>query len=297
MSMRRKAVHRFARALAALALLASAGAAAQNEPERTGGPYVPTPQIVVDQMLRLANVGANDYVMDLGSGDGVIVLTAAQQYKARGMGVDIDPELVKLANREAARLGIADRASFKVMDVFKADLSRASVVTLYLLPGMMINLRPKIYLELKPGTRVVSHDYHFDDWRPDDSVTFDVPEKEKINGMPRATIYLWIIPARIGGRWTVSVEGGGRYDVTWRQNYQAVDGRAQSAGRAVKVQDATLRGEQLEFTLAPGGARQQFRGRVNGDAMQGTADLGRGRTARWTAVRAATPDDRQGLIQ
>jgi len=274
--------------VAAWMLLAGATAAAQNEPERTGGPYVPTPQVVVDQMLRVANVGASDYVMDLGSGDGVIVLTAAQQYKARGMGVDIDPALVKFANQEAARLGIADRATFQVMDVYKADLSRASVVTLYLLPEMMINLRPKIYLELKPGTRVVSHDYHFDDWRPDDSVTFDVPEKEKINGTPRATVYLWIIPARIGGRWTVQVEGGERYDVTWRQSYQSVEATAQSAGGTLTVQDAVLRGEQLEFALTSRGARQRFTGRVNGDAMQGTVDLGRGKTARWTAGRAGS---------
>jgi hypothetical protein len=275
-------------AFAALLLCAASAAFAQSESERTGGPYVPTPQVVVDQMLRVANIGASDYVMDLGSGDGVIVLTAAQQYKARGMGVDIDPELVKLANAEAVRLGIADRATFQVMDVFKADLSRASVVTLYLLPGMMIDLRPKIFNELKPGTRVVAHDYHFGDWRPDDAVTFDVPEKEKINGAPRATVYLWIIPARIGGRWTVQVEGGETYDVTWRQNYQSVEATARSAGSTLKLRDAVLRGEQLEFALTSHGTRQLYTGRVNGDAMQGTVDLGRGKTARWTAVRAAS---------
>jgi hypothetical protein len=275
-------------AFAALLLCAASASYAQSEPERTGGPYVPTPQVVVDQMLRVASVGANDYVIDLGSGDGVIVLTAAQQYQARGMGVDIDPALVKFANQEAARLGIADRASFQVMDVFKADLSRASVVTLYLLPGMMIDLRPKIFNELKPGTRVVSHDYHFDDWRPDDSVTFDVPEKEKINGTPRATVYLWIVPARIGGRWTVQVEGGEKHDVTWRQSYQSVEASARSAGGTLRLQDAVLRGEQIEFALTSRGARQLYTGRVNGDAMQGTVDLGRGKTARWTAVRAAS---------
>src|SRR5689334_2879896 len=106
-----------------------------KEPERTGGPYVPTPQVVVDQMLRMANVEANDFVIDLGSGDGVIVLTAASRMKASGLGVEIDPELVKLANNEAKKLGVADRANFQVQDVFKADLSRATVVTLYLLPG------------------------------------------------------------------------------------------------------------------------------------------------------------------
>jgi hypothetical protein len=182
------------------------------------------------------------------------------------------------------------------MDVFKTDLSRASVVTLYLLPGMMINLRPKIYLELKPGTRVVSHDYHFDDWRPDDSISFDVPEKEKINGTARATVYLWIIPARIGGRWTVQVEGGEKYDVTWRQNYQVVEGGTQSGGRTLKLQEAALRGEQIEFTLVPRGSRQVYTGRVTGDAMQGTVDLGHGKTARWTAVRA-TSRDRNASVQ
>jgi len=169
--------------------------AQQKEPERTGGPYVPTPQVVVDQMLRMASVGANDYVIDLGSGDGIIVLTAATQFKARGFGVDIDPELVKLSNSEAKRRGVSDRASFQVQDVFKADLSQATVLTLYLLPSMMTNLQSKIFSELKPGTRVVSHDYHFgEEWQPDDYITFDVPEKEKVNGVPRATIYLWRVP-------------------------------------------------------------------------------------------------------
>jgi hypothetical protein len=174
------------------------------------------------------------------------------------------------------------------MDVFKADLSRASVVTLYLLPGMMINLRPKIYLELTPGTRVVSHDYHFDDWRPDNQITFDVPEKEKVNGVPRATLYLWIIPARIGGQWTLEVDGGGRYDVTWRQNYQVVSGTATVEGRTVRMQDAVLRGEHIEFALAADGPRRLFKGRVSGESMQGVVELGGGRTARWTAVRART---------
>jgi methylase of polypeptide subunit release factors len=143
-------------AIAALNIATWAGIAiAQQELERTGGPYVPTPQIVVDQMLRMANVGPQDFVIDLGSGDGVIVLTAAQQHKARGFGVDIDPALVRQSNAAAKKLGVDDRVSFQVQDVFKTDLSRASVITLYLLPSMMMNLRPKIFLEARPGTRVV----------------------------------------------------------------------------------------------------------------------------------------------
>src|SRR5688572_22135942 len=146
-------VYRLTQTLVLGLMLATSDAhTAQKELERTGGPYVPTPQVVVDEMLRVGKVGPRDYIVDLGSGDGVIVLTAARQYKARGLGVDIDPDLVSQSNAEAQRLGIADRASFQVQDVFKTDLSKASVITLYLLPAMMVNLRTKIYLEPRPGT-------------------------------------------------------------------------------------------------------------------------------------------------
>lgn len=263
-------------------LACSAHAQVTKEPDRTGGPYVPTPQVVVDQMLRFASVGANDYVMDLGSGDGVIVLTAASRLKASGLGVEIDPELVKLANNEAKKLGVADRASFQVLDVFKADLSRASVVTLYLLPAMMMNLREKIFNELKPGTRVVSHDYHFGDWTSNDQMTFDVPEKEKINGVPSATLYLWIIPEKVAGRWQVRMDGGETHDLTLRQNFNAVTGTP-LAGRAIS--DLALRGNDISFTVVQGQGRVIYRGRVNGDSMNGTVDLGGGKSARWEATR------------
>ena len=208
-------------ALGALPAARIAGAADDVDSKRTGGPYVPTPQVVVDEMLRMAKVGAGDFVIDLGSGDGILVLTAAQKHKARGFGVDIDPELVKLSNNEAKKRGIADRVSFQVQDVFKADIRNATVVTLYLLPGMMINLRPKIFGELKPGTRVVSHDYHFDEWLPDDQLTWDVPEKEAVNGIGQATVYLWIVPAKVTGRWRLRVaEPAAQYDLTLKQNYQ-----------------------------------------------------------------------------
>lgn len=256
-----------------------------KEPERTGGPYVPTPQVVVDQMLRFANVNADDFVMDLGSGDGVIVLTAAQRYKARGMGVDIDPELVKLANGEAKKLGIADRASFQVQDVFKTDLSHATVVTLYLLPGMMMNLRDKIFSELRPGTRVVSHDYHFGDWQSQDQMTFDVPEKEKINGVPSATLYLWIIPAKVAGRWQVKMEGGEAHELTLRQNFNGVSGSLMG-GRTIS--GLSLRGTDISFNVVQGQGRVTYRGHVNGDSMSGTVDLGGGKSARWDAVRVST---------
>ena len=258
------------------------------ELERTGGPYVPTPQVVVDEMLRMAGVGPNDFVVDLGSGDGVIVLTAATQFKARGFGVDIDPDLVKLSNDEAKRRGLADRVAFQVQDVFKADLSRATVLTLYLLPGMMSNLQAKVYTELKPGARVVSHDYHFGDWPDDNRFTFDVPEKEKVNGVPRATIYLWIVPARIAGKWQLRVDAtpGGQYDLDLKQKFQAFEGSALAGGRRTKVELPELRGETIRFALTAGPGRHVFSGRVNGDTIQGTVELATGKgTARWTATR------------
>jgi SAM-dependent methyltransferase len=274
----------------ALALPAALPAGAQQkEIERTGGPYVPTPQVVVDQMLRMASVGASDFVIDLGSGDGVIVLTAATQFKARGFGVDIDPELVKLSNAEAKRRGVADRVAFQVQDVFKADLSRATVLTLYLLPSMMTSLQSKVFNELKPGTRVVSHDYHFgDEWQPDDHITFDVPEKEKVNGVPRATIYLWRVPAKVAGKWRVKIDGPAstHYDLNIRQKFQTFEGAALAGGKSEKLELARLQGESIQFAINADAGRHVFRGRVAGDTMQGTVELGTGKgAARWSAKR------------
>jgi len=281
-------------ALAALPLARVAGAAEDIDSKRTGGPYVPTPQVVVDEMLRIGRVGAGDFVVDLGSGDGIIVLTAATRLKARGFGVDIDPELVSRSNAEAKRRGVADRASFHVQDVFKADIAKASVVTLYLLPGMMVNLRPKILADLKPGTRVVSHDYHFDDWTPDDQYTWDVPEKEKVNGIPRATVYLWIVPARVAGRWQLrlAAPGGSEYELNLRQNYQNFDGSVTGAGlKGARLTQSRLSGEEISFAFASGGDRHLFSGRVAGDSMGGTMQLAGGKgTGKWTATRVkATP--------
>jgi hypothetical protein len=276
-------------ALGALPLARLAGAA-DIELQRTGGPYVPTPQVVVDEMLRMAKVGSDDFVVDLGSGDGIIVLTAAQRLKARGFGVDIDPELVELSNGEAKKRGVADRAAFHVMDVFKADISKATVVTLYLLPGMMANLQPKIFGELRPGTRVVSHDYHFgDDWRPDDQYTWDVPEKEKVNGVPRATVYLWIIPAKVAGRWQLrlATPAAEQYDLTLKQSYQSLEGAVAGGGaKGVRLSQSRLQGEDISFAFPAGGDRHRFKGRVSGDTMEGTVELAGGKgAAKWTATR------------
>jgi len=276
-------------ALGALPLARLAGAAEDIDSKRTGGPYVPTPQVVVDEMLRMGKVGANDFVVDLGSGDGVIVLTAATQLKARGFGVEIDPELVKRSNAEAKKRGVGERASFQVQDVFKADIGRATVVTLYLLPGMMLDLRPKLLDELKPGTRVVSHDYHFGDWEPDDRYTWDVPEKEKINGVPRATVYLWIVPAKVSGQWRLNVAAPAneKYELSLRQNFQNISGTvARNDAKARALTEARLVGDEITIAFTVDGARHYFRGHVAGESMEGTAQLSGGRGAtKWSATR------------
>lgn len=278
------------RALLALAALSVVRFAAGTQNTRTGGPYVPTPQVVVDEMLRMAKVRAGDFVVDLGSGDGGIVLTAARRYKARGFGVDIDPELVKYSNGVARQLGVADLVEFRVQDLYHTDISMATVVTLYLLPQMMASLAPKMLRELKPGARVVSHDYHFGEWQPDARITLDVPEKESVRGIPSATVYLWIVPARVAGRWQIRVAapaGAEHYELTLRQSFQKFEGAVTSAsGSAAKLVQTRLHGEEIAFAVPAGGGRHLFKGRVSGDAMHGTVKLAGGKgSARWSATR------------
>jgi hypothetical protein len=274
-----------------LSCVAVAQDAPQKQPrvppeyEREGGPYVPTPNVVVDQMLRMANVGARDHVIDLGSGDGIIVLTAGSRLGASGYGVDIDEELVRLSNQRAQSMGIAGRVRFEAVDIFKADVSKATVVTLYLLPEFMQKLRSKLYAELKPGTRIVSHDYHFEQWLHDAEVSFDVPEKEFISGVPSATLYLWIVPARVDGRWRLSIDGDGEHDLVLQQSYQNFEGSVESARRKAGLLEPQLNGEEIRFVMPRGAERGRFFGKVDGDRIQGTANFGNGRVLRWQAVR------------
>lgn len=282
---------RWAAVLAGMMWVCAAGAA-QRQPnvppeyEREGGPYVPTPNVVVDQMLTLANVGAGDFVIDLGSGDGVIVLTAAHQRKSGGYGVDIDEELVRLSNLRAKSLGVSDRVLFEAKDIFKTDVSKATVVTLYLLPEFMRRLRPKLFNELKPGTRIVSHDYHFDEWQHDDDISFDVPEKEFISGVPHATLYLWIVPAKVDGAWRMQLDGE-EYQLALKQRYQEFEGTAEAKGRQVGLVEPRMKGADIQFVMMQGSNRGQFSGRVNGDRMEGTVTFGNGKVARWSASKGS----------
>jgi SAM-dependent methyltransferase len=155
-------------------------------------PYVPTHETVVAEMLKVAKVGKNDVLYDLGSGDGRIPITAAKRFGTRGVGVDIDPARITEARENAKKAGVADKVKFMQQDLFETDIKEATVVTLYLLPDVNLRLRPKLLADLKPGTRVVSHNYDMGDWKPLKTITVKVPEEH--------TIYYWVVPPRTGSR-------------------------------------------------------------------------------------------------
>jgi SAM-dependent methyltransferase len=182
--------------LLAAALLASGPAASQATEEV---PFITSPDNVTLEMLRLARVEAGDHVIDLGSGDGRIVILAARRFGASGLGVEIDPKLVELSQRNARDAGVADLAVFREQDLFKTDLSRATVVTMYLLPEVNLQLRPSL-LALKPGTRLVSHDWDLGDWKPDQTSVVPVPDK-KVGLDKSSKVHLWIVPAKVEGLW------------------------------------------------------------------------------------------------
>ena len=184
----------FSLSLAACAFTAAMPALAQA-PGVAGAPYVPTPTSIVDRMLTLAKIGPADYVIDLGSGDGRLVITAVSKYKARGgMGVDIDRDLVRQATANAKKAGVDNRVKFVEGNLFAADVEQATVVMLYLLPSMMGDVEAKLRKELKPGTRVVSHDYPLPSWTPIDVVSFDTQEKVPISGTTRTVLLLYRVP-------------------------------------------------------------------------------------------------------
>lgn len=262
---------------------------------RPSVPYVPTPQAVVDKMLAMGRVTAQDYLIDLGSGDGRIVVTAAKKFGARGFGVDLNPVRIDEANDNARRNGVVDKAAFYQRDLFETDLSQATVITMYLLPRVNLALRPKI-LELKPGTRIVSHDFDMGDWKADESVRMDAADKFSGAGGD-SDIYLWIVPAKVAGSWRVQLAVAGKpqtYDISFEQKYQQVSGTARVNGRPVKVEGAKLRGDELTFVLSAevngAAVKHEFSGRVSGETMVGQVALSGSRMAarvEWTAERAA----------
>jgi SAM-dependent methyltransferase len=245
--------------LAAVAALFALPLAAQ-QPPGLDVPYVATPPEVVAQMLALARPTRNDVLYDLGSGDGRIVIEAARRFGTRGVGVDLNPVRVEEATANARRRGLRNRVRFRQQDLFDTDLRPASIVTLYLLPRVNLELRPKMFEQLRPGTRVVSHAYNMGDWEPDTVVAVKVSQ-----GLGRAMVYAWTIPARVAGTWTLTTPEGRRIALQLRQRFQRFTGPGGLSGRLV--------GDRIDFTLTERvNGRQvtrRFSGRVTGDGMSG----------------------------
>jgi SAM-dependent methyltransferase len=248
-------------ALLACLLGAAAAAHAQLAEEV---PFITSPDNVTLQMLQMAQVGPTDHVIDLGSGDGRIVITAARRFGATGLGVEIVPDLVRQSLRNARDAGVAERVDFREQDLFKTDLSPATVITMYLLTEVNLQLRPAI-LALKPGTRIVSHDWDMCDWRPDQTVVVPVPDK-KVGLEKSSKVHLWVVPARVEGLWCGHRLLGGTLELA--QAYQQVEGRLSRRGR-VREGTGKLRGNVLQFETRDGPLQLELVGdalRVTGNA-------------------------------
>jgi SAM-dependent methyltransferase len=239
-------------------------------------PYVPTPMHVVDQMLTLAEVGEGDLLYDLGSGDGRFVITAALM-GARGVGIDIDPERIRESKENAENAGVADRVAFIQQDLFEADISDATVVTLYLLPSINLKLRPKLLNELQPGTRVVSYSFDMEDWRPDMEI--------RDNGRE---IYFWRIPANMNGVWRWTGLDGNEYEMLIEQQFQQITGTI-GDGFTAAILETRLDGDRVEITMDHeiNGRMETvvYQGQIEGDTIVGSEVLADGAGFVWEAVR------------
>jgi SAM-dependent methyltransferase len=265
-------------------------ACAQPRPKKPDVEYVPTPHHVVAEMLRLVEMKPTDVVYDLGCGDGRVVITAAKQYRARGVGVDVDPKRIRESRANARKAGVVDRVKFLQQDLFDTDIREATVVTLYLLPQLNRQLRPKLLSDLRPGTRVVSHDFDMGEWHPDKVIYVPASTYEH-------TVFYWVIPANVDGVWQMSVPtptGERRYLLRMQQRYQEVRGTVSAEREAILITNATLAGDHLRFTVLTGiqGAevKMAFDGRVSGDAMRGSVEVQGGAMSGrygWTAQRDA----------
>lgn len=225
--------------------------------------WVPTPQALVDKMLDMAKVTPTDYVIDLGSGDGRTVITAAKR-GSKALGIEYNPDMVELSKRNAVKEGVTDKATFMKADLFESDFSQAQVITMFLLPSINLKLRPKI-LNLKPGTRIVSNSFDMEEWKPD--------QTERVEGCSNwCTAMLWIVPAKVEGTWQTP-----QGELTLKQTFQMLTGTLKN-GNVVTPVTGKMNGEQITFS----GGGSDYSGRVNGNSIEGTMKVG----TKWTATRA-----------
>jgi SAM-dependent methyltransferase len=227
--------------------------------------WVPTPEELIQAMLDAAKVTPDDYVMDLGSGDGRIVIAAAKR-GAKAVGIEFNPDMVELSIRNAEKAGVSQKASFRKADIFESDFGKATVVTMYLLPHLNLKLRPTI-LNLKPGTRVVSHAFNMGEWPPDQTI-----QKEY------RTAYLWIVPAKVEGVWKWR-SGSGAAELMLTQNFQNIAGTLKTDGKDIEIKNAKLEGTHISFSDGV----QEYSGRVNGNSIEGTIKAN-GRDQTWSAA-------------
>jgi precorrin-6B methylase 2 len=227
--------------------------------------WVPTPQELVDKMLDMAKVTPQDFLMDLGSGDGRTVITAAKR-GARALGIEYNPDMVELSKRNAESAGVGGKAVFVKADLFETDFSKATVITMFLLPSINVKLRPKI-LDLRPGTRVVANTFDMEDWTADETAT--IP-----NCTSWCNALLWIVPAKVQGTWKLP-----QGTLTLSQNFQMVSGSLITGSISTPVTSGRLRGDQITFSVGTA----QYTGRVNGNTMEGTLKGGSG--GAWRATR------------
>jgi SAM-dependent methyltransferase len=276
------ALPRIALALACALVLAPAVAQKSQEFQPQVGQagkdviWVPTPDEVVDRMLTMAQVKPNDIVYDLGAGDGKIAIAAAKKFGAHSYGIEYNPEMARYAQNNAQNAGVAGQAQIVNGDIFATDFSKATVITMYLLPSLNIKLRPTI-LAMRPGTRVVSHSFTMDEWSPD--------ETSSISGRQA---YFWIVPANVNGKWGVELTGGagGKADLVFDQRFQKIEGWAVFGQVQAGLRDAELRGPDIRFAYVDqAGVRRELTGRVDGARMEGSYRADSGAEGRWSASR------------
>jgi Methyltransferase domain len=239
--------------------------------------WVPTPDDVVERMLVMAQVTPNDFVWDLGAGDGKIAIMAAKKFGARAVGVEYNPEMVKHANENAQKAGVAGTGAGKAVirhgDIFATDFSQATVVTLYLLPALNMKLRPQL-LSMRPGTRIVSHSFSMEDWEADEISTLD-----------GRRAYFWIVPANVMGNWNLDA-GGQQHDMTLEQTFQKVSGTLALGPIHAGLRDVKLRGTAISFSYVDQNrVRRDFTGRVSGAKMEGSFRDEKGAEGKWTAAK------------
>jgi Methyltransferase domain len=239
--------------------------------------WVPTPDDVVDRMLTMAQVTPQDFVMDLGAGDGKIAIAAAKKFGARAVGIEYNPDMAKHANANAAAAGVAGNGQGKAMirqaDIFQTDFSQATVITLYLLPALNMKLRPQL-LAMRPGTRVVSHSFTMEDW-----------EADEISSLDGRRAYFWVVPANVMGNWTLEANNQ-RLDLALEQTFQKFSGTVGLAPVQGGLRDTRLRGPFIQFSyVGQDGVRRDFNGRVDGQKMEGTFRDEKGGEGKWTAAK------------